>query len=108
MSARANADASVLDGNESVVAKRLANIACKGKYPGNAARDFDRLVRSEFGGKLLQPWYFDIPYKHHRSGEVRMRKHPIFFPHETFSYMAEQFPEAFMARIVGGIDLQIE
>ena len=92
MSARANADASVLDGNESVVAKRLANIACKGKYPGNAARDFDRLVRSEFGGKLLQPWYFDIPYKHHRSGEVRMRKHPIFFPTRPSHTWRNSFP----------------
>ena len=98
--AQSAAQAALKDGLEQRALRDLGNIACSGKHPGNAARDFTRLSKRRWGKEILEPYYIDIPFRDGKTNQMSTRQHPIFLPHEIYSYMGKR-PDTFTDRIFG-------
>ena len=99
--AQSAAAAAVADGLDGLRPLRdLSNIACQGKHPGNAARDFGRHCQRRYC--LPQPYFIDIPIRDGKSNQLSTRQHPLFLPHEIYAYVGKKAGAGgFEDRVIG-------
>lgn len=71
---------------------RLSGIGSSGKHPGNAARDFRKLI----GGDLIPPTYeFDVPAFDTKTRTKTLSRCKVLLPHQIFSWLHEEHQEIF-------------